>query len=81
MIGVEVRGSGGREESATFLSETGVTFPTVYDGEGIIEKGLLKLPAYPTTLFINRAGEVHYVQIGPVTRELLDTLIADMNVE
>lgn len=79
VIGVEVESSAGGEESANFLREAGVSFPIVSDAQGTLEKAFVKLPAYPTTVFINRQGTIHFVQVGPVTGEMLDEMVAQMD--
>lgn len=71
LIGVEVASSGSAEESAAFLDEVGVTFPTYRDTDNAMEDAYLKRPALPTTVFIDREGIVRYVQLGPVTNELI----------
>ncbi len=71
VIGVEVAASGTEEESAAFLQEVGATFPTYRDADNVLEDRFLKVPALPTTIFIDREGVVRFVQLGPMTEAFI----------
>lgn len=72
VIGVEIRASGSPEDSATFLQEVGVTFPTVRDEQGLMERRYVRRPAYPTTVFIDQEGIVRLVQVSPMTQAFIE---------
>ena len=72
IIGVEVASSGTAEQSAEFLQEVGVSFPTYRDENNLMEDQYIKRPALPTTVFIDRQGIVRFVQIGPMTEEFIE---------
>jgi len=54
-----------RGDARTFLDETGVTYPNVYDGKGSLV-GRYGLTGYPETYFIDADGDVVYRIAGPV---------------
>ncbi|MDQ4076232.1 MAG: TlpA family protein disulfide reductase [Chloroflexota bacterium] len=72
IIGVEVASSGNAEQSAEFLQEVGVSFPTYRDENNLMEDQYIKRPALPTTVFIDRQGIVRFVQIGPMTEAFIE---------
>jgi thiol-disulfide isomerase/thioredoxin len=78
VFAVEIRASGSVEESEQFLSEVGVTFPNIRDEEALLERAFIKRPAWPTTIIIDRDGVVHHVQVGPITREVIDEKMGEL---
>jgi peroxiredoxin len=78
IIGVEIQASGSPEQSAAFLRETGVSFPTVRDETAALERAYIRRPAWPTSIFIDREGIVHFVQIGPMDRRFIEQQLDDL---
>lgn len=65
--------------SLEFLEEFNITYPNAPDlGSDIAQDYELK--QMPETFFIDETGEIFYVQIGPVTEEVLDTVLGQMLV-
>lgn len=63
------------EEVAAFLEEGGYTYPVVMDlsGEVFYQYGIR---AFPTTFMIDKAGNVYGYITGGLTREMMDSIIA-----
>jgi thiol-disulfide isomerase/thioredoxin len=80
VIGVEIRSSGSAEDSATFLQEVGVTFPTVRDEQGMMERSYVRRPAYPTTVFIDQEGIVRLVQVSPMTKAFIEEQLSALGL-
>jgi cytochrome c biogenesis protein CcmG, thiol:disulfide interchange protein DsbE len=78
IIGVEIQASGTPEQSVAFLSETGVSFPTFKDETAAMERVYIRRPAWPTSIFIDREGIVHFVQIGPMDRAFIEQQLDDL---
>jgi cytochrome c biogenesis protein CcmG/thiol:disulfide interchange protein DsbE len=56
----------GRPQAESFASDTGITFPNAFDGEGALMTEL-GLNALPVTYFLDADGGLVFTQVGPVT--------------
>ena len=66
--------------SIAYMEEFGVTFPHAPDlGTDISQE--YEITGVPETFFIDRAGVIRHVQIGPVDEEMLDDLIPQLLAE
>ena len=55
----------------TFASQSGITYPIPLD-QGADASRLYRVRSLPTTFFIDRAGIIRQMQIGPVTEATLE---------
>ena len=63
------------EGAAAFLEEIGVGYPQLVDVDGLLLSHL-RIPGLPVTLVLDASGAVVEKQIGPVTPERLDEMVA-----
>lgn len=75
LIGVNVQDT--EENALAFLKEVGVTFPTGPDTDGAITMAY-RVIGFPTTVFINRQGQVVRRWTGAITQERLTVLVEDL---
>lgn len=70
-IGVQTQERGGLEEGRAFLSEFGLSFPSVIDESSAvgIDYGVFGIPE---TFFIGRDGTLRYKHVGPLTPDALE---------
>jgi peroxiredoxin len=59
----------------TYVANAGLTFPTLLDPAGQVA-GLFHVFLLPSTVFINRAGVVTAMHLGPITPEQLTSYLA-----
>ena len=59
------------EESTAFLSQVGVTFPSLVDRTGEVSRQW-RATGLPTTFLIDRQGIIRDVRVGAFTEEMLD---------
>jgi peroxiredoxin len=59
------------EEITAFLSQVGVTFPSLVDRTGEVTRQW-RATGLPTTFLIDRQGIIRDVRVGPYTDEMLD---------
>lgn len=63
--------------SLSYLQEFNITYPNAPDlGTDIAQD--YEITGVPETFFIGRDGQIAHVQIGPVTEEVLDTVIGHL---
>lgn len=77
ILGVAAPGLGGEkteEEIKEFLSENGYTYPVVMDTTGELFMGY-GIYSYPTTLMIDRDGNVFGYASGQLSREMMESII------
>jgi cytochrome c biogenesis protein CcmG/thiol:disulfide interchange protein DsbE len=65
------------EDTAAYVAKAGLTFPVYRDG-GQTTMRAFGARLLPTTVFINRQGQVHYRQVGAVSRESLAQQVEDL---
>jgi cytochrome c biogenesis protein CcmG/thiol:disulfide interchange protein DsbE len=67
----------GLPQADSFAGDSGVTFPSAFDGQGELMAGL-GLNVLPYTYFLDADGALTYAQVGPVTSvEELRGLVAE----
>lgn len=76
IIGVSIPAepSNGVDSIKSFLSENNYTFPTLFDIDGDLGS-YFNIMAYPTTIIINKSGEIDRVVEGSLTKENMEILI------
>lgn len=63
--------------SLAYLQEFAITYPNAPDlGSDIAQD--YEITGVPETFFIGRDGQIAHVQIGPVTEEVLDTVVGQL---
>ncbi|GBD11665.1 Thiol-disulfide oxidoreductase ResA [bacterium HR23] len=75
LIGVNVQDT--EADALAFLKEVGVTFPTGPDRDGSIAVAY-RVIGFPTTIFINREGQVVRRWTGAISQERLTVLVEDL---
>ncbi|MCS7206344.1 MAG: TlpA family protein disulfide reductase [Dehalococcoidia bacterium] len=75
LVGVNVQDT--EAAARAFLREAGVTFPTGPDSDGTITTAY-RVVGFPTTVFINRQGQVVRRWTGAITQERLTMLVEDL---
>lgn len=79
--GLQVLGVNGRDQERNtrnvqaFLDEVGASFPVALDQRGKARRDY-RLVGLPTTVFIDSAGIIQRVYMGPISREELDRGVA-----
>ena len=68
------------DEVAAFGQELGLTFPLLLDPGGRVQ-ALYRVRGYPTSVFVDRQGQIQIVHIGIMTSTQLDRYLAEMGIE
>lgn len=63
------------EQVEPFVRELGLTFPILLDERGEVSEGLYNLLGLPTSVFVDRGGNVREIFIGPLQLDSLDARI------
>lgn len=66
---------GSAEDIASFLTESGYTYPTVMDADGSLMRAY-GITAFPTTFMIDKEGQVAGYVTGMISRDIMDDIIA-----
>lgn len=61
------------EAARAFVEELGLTFPNTRDENGAVGGDAYQIVGIPTTVFIDREGEVAHIQIGEMSLEQITT--------
>ncbi len=61
------------EAAQAFVTELGLTFPSVRDGDGKTSDDLYRVIGLPTSVFITPEGKVAHVQIGQMSEEQIQS--------
>lgn len=72
MLGVDGEA---KEDARKFSTQRGVTYPLVFDADGIFYSHFAITPRLPTTIFLKADRTVAHRQFGPLTRAELRALI------
>ncbi|EST54516.1 cytochrome C biogenesis protein [Brevibacillus panacihumi W25] len=67
----------GEEQVAAFLKDYGITFPVVLD-EGKQISRLYRAISIPTSYIIDSQGVIQYKMIGPLTKEMMEKMLASI---
>ncbi|KRG11766.1 TlpA family protein disulfide reductase [Lederbergia galactosidilytica] len=65
------------EHAAKFVEDNQLTFPVIYDLEGTVD-AIYKAQTVPTSLVINKKGQIRHRIVGPVSKERLQQLYPDL---
>jgi peroxiredoxin len=60
-----------------FVAEQKLTFPILLDSEGAVAVAY-RASTLPTSVFVDRAGKIHLVQIGPMTQQFVESVLREM---
>jgi hypothetical protein len=71
--GIDVRET--KEEVLQYVQANGYNWTFVLDSTGAVT-GTYKVPAIPTSFFINREGIIQTVNIGPMTKRAMEIELA-----
>ncbi len=63
------------EQVEPFVRELGLTFPILLDERGEVSEGLYNLLGLPTSVFVDRGGNVREIFIGPLQLDSLEARI------
>lgn len=74
-VGIQTQDRGNEAEGRAFLSQFGLTFPNGADDSSSISVNW-GLMGVPETFFVDKAGNIIYKHIGPVTEQVLDQQLA-----
>ncbi|MDV2683080.1 redoxin domain-containing protein [Alkalihalophilus lindianensis] len=61
----------------SFTEELGLTFPILLDEKGEAA-ALYNVQPLPTSVFVNREGEVHHVQVGAMNKEMMRRVLEEL---
>lgn len=61
-----------------FVTEFGLTFPVLLDETGEVADNLYYVRGLPTSIFVDRAGLVAKIQLGPMTGAQLDEFVGEI---
>lgn len=78
ILGVNLTSSDTLPEVQAFVKEFHISFPVLLDKDGTVAGRLYPLPGIPTSIFIDRDGNVARVQIGKMSRQQIDEFTADI---
>ncbi|WP_368504848.1 TlpA family protein disulfide reductase [Alkalihalophilus sp. As8PL] len=65
------------EAVESFTEELGLTFPILLDEKGEAA-ALYNVQPLPTSVFVNREGEVHHVQVGAMNKEMMSRVLEEL---
>lgn len=57
--------------------DLGLTFPILLDRDGKAA-AVYRASAWPTSVFVDRQGRIHLVQIGPMTRRFVESVLKEI---
>ena len=60
-----------------FVAEQKLTFPILLDSEGAVTVAY-RAGTLPMSVFVDRAGQIHLIQLGPVTRRFVESVLREM---
>ena len=75
-----VLGVNAQEERGTvtqFIESNGFTFPILLDSVGDVARQF-QVNSYPTTIIVDRSGEIHAIHNGLITPEQLASLVTPL---
>jgi len=65
------------DDVEAFVAEKKLTFPILLDSEGAVTVAY-RAGTLPTSVFVDRAGKIHLVQIGPMTQAFIESVLREM---
>ncbi len=60
-----------------FVAAQKLTFPVLLDRDGTVAVAY-RVGTLPTSVFIDRQGRIHLIQVGPMTRPFIESVLRDM---
>lgn len=60
-----------------FATEQKLTFPILLDSEGAVAVAY-RASTLPTSVFVDRTGKIHLVQIGPMTQSFVESVLREI---
>lgn len=61
-----------------FVNEFSLTFPVLLDETGEVANDLYQLRGLPTSIFVDRDGQIARIHLGVMTGEQIDTFVAEI---
>lgn len=65
------------DDVRTFVDDLGLTFPILLDQDGAVSVAY-RVGLLPTSVFVDSAGRVHLIQVGPMTRSFVESVLREM---
>ncbi len=65
------------EDVYAFVREQGLTFPVLLDRDGRVVTDY-RVGSLPTSFFIDAEGKIYLVQVGPMTRAFIESILREM---
>lgn len=81
LLGINYTVQDSLEEAEAFVNALDITFPILLDEQGHVSRDAYGIIGLPTSVFIDRAGVVRRVIIGPVVAQQIDQYIAEILTE
>ncbi|MBN1483292.1 MAG: TlpA family protein disulfide reductase [Chloroflexia bacterium] len=60
-----------------FAQEMGLSFPVLLDEQGSVAV-TYRVGSLPTSVFVDRRGRIHLIQVGPMTRKFIASVLQEM---
>ena len=60
-----------------FVAEQQLTFPILLDSEGAVAVAY-RVSTLPTSIFVDRDGKIHLIQIGPMTQSFVESVLREI---
>jgi peroxiredoxin len=76
VLGINITTLDERSEVESFVDALGLTFPILYDEDGHVSDGLYRVIGIPMSFFIDSEGKIYSVQVGALSEEKIDQLVA-----
>jgi len=67
VLGIHTTYADSRTAGQKFVEELGITFPILFDEQGIVTEESYGVLGLPVTYWIDQGGVVRYINIGPMT--------------
>jgi len=65
------------DDVKAFVAEQKLTFPILLDSEGAVTVAY-RAGTLPTSVFVDRSGKIHLIQIGPMTQQFVESVVREM---
>lgn len=65
------------EDVYAFVREQGLTFPILLDRDGQVVTDY-RVGSLPTSFFVDAEGKIYLVQVGPMTRSFIESILREM---
>ena len=78
VLAVNLTWQDNRQEVAHMVGDLGLTFPILLDEEGQVALTGYRVSVLPTSVFVDPAGKIYQVQVGPMTQAFVERLLEEM---